>query len=75
MYFVCTVPFPLLEKPSQATKAIDTVIGFSNVFSTKKIPICPQDRFFFFSYFMHICPQTTFVVEIIQNRFKENKFI
>lgn len=36
MYFVCTVPFPLLEKQSQAAKAIDTITRFSNVFSTKK---------------------------------------
>lgn len=38
MYFVCTVPFPLLEKLAQAAKVTtDTVISFSNVFSTKKV--------------------------------------
>lgn len=70
MYFVCTVPFPLLEKQSQAAKAIDTVTSFSNVFSTqkKKSPIFSEDRFWGFFFFAISCMYVLklfFVVEII----------
>lgn len=63
MYFVCTVPFPLLEKQSQAAKAIDTVTSFSNVFSTQKKKVLSSQKIgfgvFFFLLF-HACMSSNF---------------
>lgn len=70
MYFVCTVPFPLLEKQSQAAKAIDTVTSFSNVFSTQKKKVLSSQKigfgvFFFFAISCMYVLKLFFVVEII----------
>lgn len=57
MYFVCTVPILLLGKLAQAARAADTVISFSNVFSTKKVLSVYKTGFYavfgFFKFIFH----------------------